>query len=566
MSDYSFASMPSVSIARSKFIRTQPHNTSFNLGELVVVGFDEVIPGSTHKIDLGSLIRMSTPIAPIMDDIQIDVYSFFVPMRLVWDHWKEFMGESNQAGIATTTYTIPMIAPSGTIYGSQINSVADDLGIFAYQQGVGTWTQINNPISALPFRGIGKIYNRWFRNQNVEAPLAVNTGDTVSNPAIDAGFNSGVVYSAIAGQQATNTTGGARLKAYKLPDYFTSALPYAQKGDPVQIFGDNAVAPVVTGADTGVASTTALKFNKFDGTALSLSGDHNIFIGGTGVGHYDTSTLSGATGVGIAPANLWANLSLAVNTTINDLRFAFQLQKALEKDALYGSRYWEVLRAHYAVTSPDATLQDPELLGHVKFDINISQVVQTTGFTDPSNTNLGTPGANSVTANRSHLFTASFVEHGYLYHIAVARQKRHVYSQSCNRLWFRSSRFDFYHPVFANLGAQKVYKRELFGIGNNQTDVFGYQEAWAEYRFLPGYNSGLLNPARANSLDYWTLADVYTSAPTLGVTFLKEDRSNLARALVTGSGGPDFIGSFFIKDTVVNPMPLYSIPGFADHH
>ena len=561
MSNYTFASMPSVSIARSKFHRTQPHNTSFNLGELVVLGFDEVIPGSTHKIELGSLVRMSTPIAPIMDDIQMDVYSFFVPMRLTWEHWKQFMGESDQAGIATVAYTIPSIGHN--CYGSVVNSIADDLGIFPRETNYSSaYIAGNTTFSVLPFRAIALIYNRWFRNQNVEAPIAVDIGDNVTATNLTA-LNPGLV---IPDFNANGPVGSGRFKAYKLPDYFTSALPYAQKGDPVKIFGENAMAPVVTGA-VHTGSGVEAKFYAANGNLMT--GDRSLNVISTGAGRAATvSTVSGASD--FAPSNYWANLSLAVNSTINDLRFAFQLQKALEKDALYGSRYWEVLRAHYAVTSPDATLQDPELLGHIKFDINISQVLQTTGFISPSSTNLGTPGANSVTANKGHLFTASFVEHGYIIHIAVARQKRHTYSQGFNRLWSRSTRFDFYHPVFANIGAQKVLEKELCVWNNTQTiqndDVFGYQEAWAEYRFLPGYNSGLMNPARPNSLDYWTLADTYSSQPTLSKSFLQESRGNLARALVTGVAGPDFIGSFYFKDTVVNPMPLYSIPGFADHH
>lgn len=555
MSNYAFASMPAVNIARSKFHRTQSHNTSFNLGELVVLGLDEVIPGSTHKLELGSLVRMSTPIAPIMDDIQMDIFSFFVPCRLTWKHWKQFMGESDQAGVSNVTYTIPMVS---NCVGSNINTPADDMGIPPGVSYGGSEALVGD-ISILPFRGLALIINRWFRNQNVEAPIPVSLEDTVTTTELNylapgLKFIGGTGY------------GISRPKAYKLPDYFTSALPYAQKGDPVKIFGDNAMAPVVTGGNHDVVDV-GLSWKKLDGTdvvtgrSLGIHSSGNTYVGNSG------ETFSGAAAV--VPSNMWANLSAAVNSTINDLRFAFQLQKALEKDALYGSRYWEVLRAHYAVTSPDATLQDPELLGHIKFDINIQQVLQTTGFIDASNTNLGTPGANSVTASKGHICTFSAVEHGYLYTIGVCRQKRHTYSQGVNKMWFRSSRFDFYHPVFANIGAQKVLNKELVSFANGDglnNAVFGYQEAWAEYRFLPSHNSGLLNPLRPNSLDYWTLADKYSTRPTLGPTFLKEDRSNLARALVTGSEGPDFIGSFYFKDTVVNPMPLYSIPGFADHH
>lgn len=551
MSNYTFASMPSVSISRSKFHRTQPHATSFNLGELVILGFDEVIPGSTHKIELGSLIRMSQPIAPIMDDIQYDIYSFFVPMRLTWQHWKNFMGESDEAGISSQSFTVPMVYTTG----SKINSLADDLGIPPFT-AIGDLIPVEYSISVLPFRALKLIYNRWFRNQNVEAILPVNIGDTVSSVDYD--------YTGLDGTSGALAQFSGRFKAYKLPDYFTSALPYAQKGDPVKIPGTNNDIAVISGSIHG-GSTDGTKFGHFSDQTDLVSGFTPVVNSSGYITNGSSSASPGSSALVLN--NLWANLSSQVNNTINDLRFAFQLQKALEKDALYGSRYWEVLRAHYAVTAPDASLQDPELLGHIKFDINISQVLQTTGFTDADNTTLGTPGANSVTANKGHLFTASFVEHGYIFHIGVARQKRHTYSQGLNRLWSRSTRFDFYHPVFANIGAQKVLVKELVTQSSSFADtVFGYQEAWSEYRFLPGYNSGLLNPARANSLDYWTLADKYDAVPTLGMAFLKEDRSNLVRALVTGVTGPDFIGSFYIKDTVVNPMPLYSIPGFADHH
>ena len=553
MSNYTFSNMPSVSIARTKFDRTMPHNTSFNLGELVVLGFDEVIPGSTHKIEIGSLLRMSTPIAPIMDDIQFDIYQFFVPMRLTWEHWKNFMGESPNAGVSLTTYTIPSI--SGFV-GSAINTLADDLGLVARENVTGT---TGTAISALPFRAFNLIYNRWFRNQNVEAPVPVLIGDT-PNATEYSNLAPGIyVYP---GSGSPVQYGTARKTAYKLPDYFTSSLPYSQKGQPVQVISN--LQPVVTSSTThAITPNVQMHAISLDGSSVTY--DRLPVVDKSNGKVYAVSNSTQHAPDSAAP--VFDNLYASISTTINDLRFAFQLQKALEKDALYGSRYWEVLRAHYAVTAPDASLQDPELLGHVKFDINISQVLQTTGFSSPSSTNLGTPGANSVTGHKDNLGTFSVCEHGYIFTIGVARQKRHTYSQGMNKLWLRSSRFDFYHPVFANIGAQSVKNKELFFDGGaNANNLFGYQEAWAEYRFLPGYNSGYLNPIRTSSLDYWTLADKYASTPTLGTAFLKEDRSNLVRCLTTGATGPDFIGSFYIKDTCVNPMPLYSIPGFADHH
>ena len=551
MADYNLANLPSVSISRSKFNRTQSHNLSFNLGELRVLQCQEVIPGSTHKLEYGSLIRMSTPIAPIMDDIQYDIFTFFCPIRLTWSNWKRFMGENTTGAGAINGLNSDKTIPMTTVYGSGINTLADDMGIPGYASGNRSFD-----VSVLPFRACYLIKDRWFRNQNVESPSAINLGDTVtSSEIIDFGLES-----SSSGGQAVRKFGNA----YKLPDYFTSALPYAQKGDPVSIFPAGAQAPVLTGTehDLRTSGIDALKLRNSSG-GFAASGTQ-LGVNGTGGLAAGTSTI-GTTST-MHPTNLWANLGASVNATINDLRFAFQLQKFLEKDALYGSRYWEILHAHYAVTSPDATLQDPQLIGHVKFDINIQQVLQTTGFTDPTSTNLGTPGANSTTGSKGHLCTASFVEHGYLITIGVARQKRHTYSQGLNRMWSRSVRTDFYFPVFANLGAQKVYDKEIDVQSSTPNNVFGYQEAWADYRFLPSYNSGLLNPTRPSALDYWTLADKYSSTPTLGVLFLKEDRTNLARALVTGAGGPDFIGSFYFRDTTVNPMPVYSIPGFADHH
>lgn len=555
MADYTFSNMPSVSIPRTKFHRTFSHNLSANLGELVVLGIDEVIPGSTHKLEFGSLIRMSSPIAPLMDDIQMDVFSFFCPMRLTWNNWKRFMGENTTGAGAINGVNSDKVIPYLTTKGSQKNSLSDDMGIFPYVSG--------NPntvdVSILPFRAACLIYNRWFRNQNVEAPLTVNLGDTATG-------DDAASYASLYDSNDVLYTGGrgshGRFGAYKLPDYFISSLPYAIKGDPVSIFPTGAMAPVITGSQHLDATSAETLKMKLTGSNSTFSG--NLYAK-SGVIHAssDLSTETAATPV---PSNLWANLSASVNATIDNLRFAFQLNKFLYKDAMYGSRYWEILYAHYAVTSPDATLQDPQLLGHIKFDINIQQVLQTTGFTDPTNTTLGTPGANSTTGKKGDIFTASFVEHGYIITFAVCRQKSRSYSQGLNRMWSRKSRTDFYFPVFANLGAQKVLNKEIYAYSANPDGIFGYQEAWAEYRYLPSYNSGELNPARTGSLDYWTLGEKFSSTPTLGMSFLKEDRVNLARALTTGFSGPDFIQSWYFKDTVVNPMPLYSIPGFADHH
>lgn len=521
--NYSFSVMPSVSISRSRFERRNQHKTSFNLGDIIPIYCDEVLPGDTRSMDMAALVRMSTPIAPIMDNIYLDFFAFFVPNRLTWKHWKEFMGENNEsAGIPSTEYSIPDIniggdAPSGSLQ-EYFGLPTIDSDLF---------------VSALPFRGYALIYNRWFRNQNLIAPLAVNTDDS-----------RGVI---IGDEYAGNLE---IQKASKLPDYFTSALPYAQKGQAVSI-------PL---------GTTAPVLVKNETTGAYLSAGNNLALRNNEAVNPTSSIYVSSSGLTSWGGSLIADLSNATAATINQLRYAFQLQKLLEKDALYGTRYWEILAAHFGITSPDASLQDPEYLGGKRMNINIDQVLSTAGYEPDETTKTGQPGANSVSGFKGSLFTKSFTEHGYLFIMAVARHDQ-TYGQGINRMWSRKSRYDFYFPVFANLGAQDVKLKEIYVTGEATDDnIFGYQEAWAEYRYKPNIVSGLLNPSRSNSLGFWTLANKFDSAPTLSKSFIEQDRNAIARALVTGETGPDFIADFFFRDVAVRPMPVYSIPGLIDHH
>lgn len=543
--EYSFSVMPSVSISRSRFARKSQHKTSFNLGQIVPIYVDEVLPGDTRSIDMASLVRMSTPIAPIMDNIYIDYFAFYVPNRLTWVHWKEFAGENNTgAGIPLVSYTIPKCAPAAYTGNAQVGSYADFMGI---PTGVGS---IFDKISALPMRGLALIYNRWFRDQNLIAPLAVNTGDT-----------SGVIVGD--GSSGIFRNSSSILKAAKLHDYFTSSLPYAQKGSAVSL-------PLGTSAPIVVKSTS-----------MGSSGEDMIL--GVKGGNVSGVNLTNAGLLGNSgdyasndawDANIYADLTTATAATINDLRYAFQLQKLLEKDALYGTRYWELLASHFGVEAADASLQDPEYLGGFRQNVNIDQVLSTADYTNTISTKVGQPGANSVTGNKSSMFTKSFKEHGYIYILAVARHDQ-TYGQGVNRMWTRSGRFDFYWPVFANLGAQEVKNIEIYAQGSTVVDgngkviddkIFSYQEAWAEYRFKPSVCTNLMNPHVTGSLNYWTLANDFGSLPTLGQTFIEQGRDNIQRALVTGSSGPDFIADFYFIDIAVRPMPMYSIPGLIDHH
>ena len=406
--EYSFATLPSVSISRSRFARKSQHKTTFNLGNIVPVYCDEVLPGDTRSLDLAALVRMTNPIAPIMDNIYLDLYAFFVPARLTWEHWKDFMGENREsAGIPSRSYSIPYLS-ADTQDDVDVGSYADYFGLPVGSGMNGVLA--SNKVSALPFRGLALIYNRWFRNQNLIAPLAVQTGDANEVIIGESDSTTGYGYSFFACNAA------AVLKASKLKDYFTSSLPYAQKGAPVSI-PLGTTAPIVT-SSTYLSGTSSLAdmiwLNKSSGSIAT--GDLGA------MGNKTTVTGSAPSGsVSVIPGNLVADLSNATAATINQLRYAFQLQKLLEKDALYGTRYYELLKAHFGVSSPDSSLQDPEYLGGHRININIDQVLQTTGATGSASSTLGTPGANSVTGENASIFTKSFTEHGYIYILAVAR-------------------------------------------------------------------------------------------------------------------------------------------------
>ena len=391
MSNYSFSVMPSVSISRSRFERKSQHKTSFNLGNIIPIYLEEVLPGDTHSLDMAALVRMSTPIAPIMDNIYLDFFAFFVPNRLTWIHWKEFMGENSvSSGIPQVSYKIPYVDTNATI---QVGSYGDYFGLPTGNSNI----LRNDKVSALPFRALGLIYNRWFRNQNVIAPLAIDTSDLNH---ILLGNSDGLAIDAT-----------KLLKASKLPDYFTKTLPYAQKGSPVSIpLGTTAPIIVTSNDDPFTSSTDWLLGFAGNGTkAISLGVNDNLKVIESG----DPTSSNSAV--------LLADLSAATASTINQLRYAFQLQKMLEKDALYGTRYWEILAAHFGVTAPDASLQDPEYLGGARMHINIDQVLSTAGYSPDSQSEVGAPGANSVSGFKGSMFTKSFVEHGYLIVVAVAR-------------------------------------------------------------------------------------------------------------------------------------------------
>ena len=542
----------SVDVSRSRFQRNQNIKTSFDAGDIIPFYLDEVLPGDTVSIDTSKVVRMSTLIAPIMDNIYLDTYFFFVPNRLVWDHWKQFMGENTEsAWIPEVDYTIPQVtAPDG---GWNVGTIADYMGVPTGVSGLS--------IDAMPFRAYALICNEWFRDENLTDPIYIDTGD-----ATLAGSNGDAYRTDI-------PKGGKPFVAAKYHDYFTSALPAPQKGPDVPLpLGQVANVYAMNGADSSVLSNAPMIFKT---TAGNLpAGTHNVFlntndlygtylVGNTGIP--SDQIPSGGSNLDLFPVNLMADLTTATGTSINQLRQAFQVQKLYEKDARGGTRYTEILKSHFGVTSPDSRLQRPEYLGGSRVPINVHQVVQNSATDSVSP--QGNTAAYSLTIDSHSDFTKSFTEHGWILGLCVARYD-HTYQQGLERMWSRKVREDYYFPVFANLGEQAVKNKEIFAQGTSQDDeVFGYQEAWAEYRYKPSRISGELRSTYAQSLDLWHVGDDYETLPSLSDSWIREDKTNIDRTLaVTSAVSHQFIADIFVKNSEVRVMPLYSIPGLIDHH
>ncbi len=554
-----------IDLSRSTFDRSASVKTSFNAGDIVPFFLEEVLPGDTFNVKSSKVVRMQTLLTPMMDNVYLDTYYFFVPNRLVWKHWKEFNGENTEsAWIPETTYEVPQItAPAGT--GWAVGTIADYFGI---PTGVP-----NLSVSALPFRAYALIMNEWFRDQNLSDPLVVPDDD-----ATVAGVNTGTFVSDVA-------KGGKPYIAAKYHDYFTSCLPSPQKGPDVTIPVAQAGNYNVVGNGKGLALTNGTLQSTISnysptsdraGSALFAIGSIGLDVGSTA--NLSNQLSDGRAVLGVPTAEqLGGNLSNsgliavasgnAVSATINQLRMAFQIQKLYERDARGGSRYIEILKSHFGVTSPDARLQRPEYLGGNRVPININQVIQQSGTGSGSSTPQGTVVGMSQTTDSHADFIKSFTEHGFIIGVMVARYD-HTYQQGLDRLWSRKDRFDYYWPVFANIGEQAVKNKEIYAQGNAEDDqVFGYQEAWADYRYKPNRVTGEMRSAYAQSLDVWHLADDYASRPSLSDSWIREDKSNIDRVLaVTSENSNQFFADIYVQNRATRPMPMYSVPGLIDHH
>jgi len=527
-----FAMVPRPEVPRSQFRIQSTHKTTFDAGFLVPIYVDEVLPGDTFNLKMAAFARLATPLYPVMDNMHLDTFFFFVPYRLVWANFVRMMGE-RPVPEASVDFTVPQtVSPAG---GYTIGSLQDYMGLPTVGQVDPTKTVSH---SSLPLRAYNLVFNEWFRDQNLQSPRTI--------------FN--------LGDGPDDYTEFVMERRGKRHDYFTSCLPWPQKGEAVNIpLGGNAPVIGLGMAENGPYSNI--------GAIKETGGGSPTYTLGVKVGSNGTSNTT--FGVREDPDNpgfpgIFADLSEATAATINSLRQAFQIQTIFERDARGGTRYTELIKSHFGVTSPDARLQRPEYLGGGSTPVNISPIPQTSPTGTYANTPQGNLAAIGTAQIHNHGFTTSFTEHCIVIGLVSVRADL-TYQQGLNRMWSRKTRFDFYWPALSHIGEQAVLQKEIFcdGVPANDDKVFGYQERYAEYRYKPSMITGEFRSSFAQSLDSWHLSQDFATAPVLDAAFIEENPP--VDRVIAVTSEPHFLFDSYIQIKAARPMPVYGVPGLIDH-
>jgi len=519
-SQHDFAMIPRPDVPRSTYMLQQSRKQTFNSSRIIPIYCEEILPGDHFKGETTVFARLATPITSVLDNAQLETFFFFVPNRILWDNWEDFIGGGN--------FTIPKLASYGSANSAwTVTGLYDQFGLPTEGQLAAALT---NLVNALPFRAYNKIYNEWFRDQNLITALAENTDD---GPDSTADYET--------------------QRRCKKHDYFTSCLPWPQKGTAVDL-PLGTTAPVMV--DTSIATGNSVRLN-----ALGTTTARQIVSQAAGTG-----TTWGALSAAGQAVEVWADLSAATAATINSLRLAFQVQRLLERDARGGTRYIELLQAHFGVRPPDFRLQRPEYIGGGK------SMVTTTPIPQTSSTDATTPQGNlagyTTATGTGHRFKYAATEHGYIIGLATVTADI-TYQQGLRKHWVRDTRYDFYFPAFAHLGEQEVLSREIFCDGNvADTAVFGYQERWAEYRYTPNEITGLFKSTAAATIDVWHYSEEFATRPSLNATFIKDaSETTVQRSMAVGAeaDGQQILLDVLHRVKATRPMPTYSVPGLIDH-